>query len=145
MATQTEQILQKISFLEKDMELHRNILAAIPTGKEDEVEDVLRRIVEIKGKIEGLKHSLAEVDPEMHEQIKKLEKATSAFKKIASERQFQEVVSLDHSHECFLDLVDGRRLECLVKARDLAGNWVVISLEGDTMEFNAGEVGSPAA
>ena len=134
MAAKGELILQKISFLEKDIELHKQILVSIPEGREEEMEKVIRTIAELKGKVEELKASIAEVDPEMFDQVRKLEKATAEFSRLAAEKQFETVVTLDHSHECFLDLTDGSRLECLVKARERSGDWLVLTLGGEVRQ-----------
>lgn len=140
MAAKGELILQKISFLEKDIELHKQILASIPTGQEEEMEKVIKTIAELKEKIEGLKASIEEADPEMFAQVQKLEKATAKFREIAAEKQFETVVTLDQSRECYLDLTDGSRLECLVKAREGSGDWTVLTLDGEVRQLARNDV-----
>jgi hypothetical protein len=140
MSRTVEQILQKISFLEKDMELHKNILASIPEGKESEMEEVIGTMVELKKKIEIEKESINDVDPEMYEQIQKMEKASARFREIAAEKEFQAIVTLDHARECYVDLEGGERLECLVKAQDKDGDWTVLTVDGETLELSADKV-----
>lgn len=140
MSQTVEQILQKISFLEKDMELHKSILASIPAGKEDEMEEVIGTIVELKKKIETEKESIKDVDPEMYEQIQKMETASQRFREIAEQKEFQTIVTLDHSRECYIDLKGGERLECLVKAQDKDGDWTVLTVDGETLELPADKI-----
>ncbi|WP_163339098.1 hypothetical protein [Desulfopila sp. IMCC35008] len=140
MSQTVEQILQKISFLEKDMELHKSILASIPAGKEAEMEEVIKTIVELKNKIETAKESIKDADPAMYEQIQKMEEASKRFRDIAETKEFQTVVTLDHSRECYVDLKSGKRLECLVKAQDKDGGWTVLTVGGETMELPADKV-----
>lgn len=135
MSITVEQILQKISFLEKDMELHKTILASIPEGKEEEMEEVIGTIVELKKKIEVEKESIQDVDPEMYEQIQKMELASAKFREIAAKKEFQTVLTLDHSRECYIDIKGGERVECLVKAQDKDGDWTVLTIDGEIMEL----------
>jgi hypothetical protein len=140
MSKTVDQILQKISFLEKDMELHKSILASIPEGKEDEMREVIGTMAELKKKIEMEKESIKDVDPEMYKQIQKMEVASARFREIAAEKEFQTVVTLDQSRECYIDLRDGDRLECLVKAQDKDGGWTILTIDGETMELAADKV-----
>lgn len=140
MSEQVQQILQKISFLEKDMELHKNILATMQESRTAEIEEVIGNIVELKERIAGLKESIKEVDPEMYSQITKMEQASAKFRKLAEEKPFQNVVTLDHAGECLLSLKGGEQLECLVKAQDADGNWTVLTIDGETLEYPASSV-----
>lgn len=140
MTAKGELILQKISFLEKDIELHKNILASIPAGQEKEMENVIKTIVGLKEKVNGLKASIEKEDPEMFLQVQKLEKGTAKFKELAEQKQFEVVITLDQSRECFLDLSDGSRLECLVKAREKSGDWTVLTFDGEVGFYAAKDV-----
>lgn len=140
MDTSAEQILQKISFIEKDIELHKSILLSIPKGKEDEMEEVVRTIAELKTRADALKRSIAEVDPEVYQRVVKLEQSSEEFRKLTENKNLTTVISLDHHKECLLKLKDGTRLECLVKALADDGIWTVLTIDGDTRQFDAKEV-----
>ncbi len=134
-----EVILQKIGFIETDIELQKQIAASIPEGNEDEVREVLEKIVRMKEEVETLKASIEKVDPEAHARIMTLEKATEKFKEIARDKKFAEVITLDHSKECSVRLKDDTVVDCLVAARDEAGDWTVLTLDGETREYRADE------
>lgn len=139
-AMQVEQVLQKISFMEKDIELHKNILVSLKEHQNDEMEEVIRKIVEMKERVDELKKSIAEIDPDVHGQIMKLEEGTAKFKNTVEARNLHQVVTLDQAGECRIDLLDGRQFECLVKALDDAGNWIGLTHDGEVLEFAAEEV-----
>lgn len=140
MSAQVEQVLQKINFIERDIELHKNILVSLPENKEAEMEEVIRKIVQMKERVDELKRSIAEIDPEVHGQIMKLEEGTKKFQELAASRNFQQVITLDQAGECRIDLVDGRQVECLVKALDDRGGWTGLTHDGEVVEFSVEEV-----
>ena len=134
-----EAIIQKITFIETDIELQKQILASIPEGREDEVRTVLEKIVGLKEKVKTLKASIKEIDPAEYERIATLEKAADKFKEISKGKTFTRVITLDHNRECTLRLADDTDLECLVMAEDEKGNWTVLTMAGETREYAAGE------
>ncbi len=140
MGEQVEQILQKIHFIERDIELHKNILVAIPKDQKEEMEKVINQIVQMKGRVEELKRSIAEIDPAVHAQIIKLEEGTVKFQELASTKNFQQIVTLDQAGECRIDLVDGRQIECLVKALDDRGGWAGLTHDGEVVEYSVEEI-----
>lgn len=140
MAESVELVLQKINFIEKDIELHKNILVSLKDEQKEEMEDVIKKIVGMKERVEELKRSIAEIDPEVHAQILKLEEGTKKFQDLAAEKEFHQVFTLDQLGECRVDLVDGRQFECLVKALDSKGNWTALTHEGEVLEFAGEEV-----
>lgn len=133
-------VLQKINFIEQDIELQKNILAAIPTGQDDEVEQVIRKITQLKEKVAELKDSIQELDPVEHARILKLETATERFRELAQGKTFTQVITLDQHRQCEMQLKDGTKVECLVMARDEKGGWTVLTIAGDTCEYVAHEV-----
>lgn len=139
-AKQVEQVLQKINFIEKDIELHKNILVSLKEDQKKEMEEVIHKIVGMKERVDELKRSIAELDPEVHAQIMKLEAATAKFREMAEARNLHQVVTLDQVGECRIDLLDGRQFDCLVKALDDAGNWIGLTQDGEVLEFAAEEI-----
>lgn len=140
MDQQVEQILQKIHFIERDIELHKNILMSTPEQKKDEMERVVAQIVQMKERVDELKRSIAEIDPETHAQIVKLEEGTKKFQQLAAEKKFQQVFTLDQIGECRIDLIDGTQIECLVKALDERGGWVGLTHDGEVVEYPVEEI-----
>ena len=142
MDAKVEQLLQTITFVERDIELHKNILASVPASQPQELEKVIAEIARLKQRAEELKQEVAACDPQVHAQITCLQQATKAFQEIAARKNFDQVITLDHHRECYIDLADGTRVECLVKACDEAGDWTVITLEGETREYSQAVVAS---
>lgn len=140
MGQKANNILQKIDFLEKDMELQKQILFSIPEEDKEEAEAVLKTIASLKEQILELKRSIREVDPEAYERVMALEKATAEFKRIAAEKKFVAVATLDQHRECSVTLQDGTVLECLVTAQTENGDWTLLTLDGELMELSADEV-----
>ena len=140
MAESVEQVLQKISFIEKDIELHKKILFTLKPEQKAEMEETMKKIVAMNERVDELKSSIAELDPTVHQQILKLEEGTRNFQELARGRDLQTVITLDQVGECRIDLVDGRQFECLVKAIDSSGNWLGLTHEGDVIEFSQEEV-----
>ncbi len=140
MGEKVEQVLQKIGFIERDIELHKNILVAIPQDQGEEIEKTIRKIVQMKERVEELKRSIAEIDPAVHQHILKLEEGTRKFQELAATRTFQYVVTLDQAGECVINLIDGTQVECLVKALDDKGNWTALTHDGEVQEYGTEEV-----
>lgn len=140
MSEKVEQVLQKIHFIERDIELHKNILMSIPKDQEREMERVIAEIVRMKNRVAELKGSIAEIDPEVHAQVLLLEEGTRKFQDLAAKRKFQQVYTLDQLGECVINLVDGSQIECLVKALDERGGWAGLTRDGEVVEYGAEEV-----
>lgn len=140
MSEKVEQILQKIHFIERDIELHKNILMSIPKDQEKEMERVIGEIIRLKERVAGLKGSIAEVDPEVHAMVLRLEDGTKKFQELAQEKDFRQVYTLDQLGECVINLVDGSQIECLVKALDARGGWVGLTRDGEVVEYGPEEV-----
>jgi len=140
MSEKAGQILQKIHFIERDIELHKNILMSIPKEQEKEMERIIGQIIRMKDRVAELKGSIAEIDPEVHAQVLRLEEGTKKFKDLAQEKKFQQVYTLDQLGECVINLVDGSQIECLVKALDEHGGWVGLTQDGKVVEYGPEEV-----
>lgn len=140
MSEKVEQVLQKIHFIERDIELHKNILVAISQDQQEEIEKTIREIVRMNERVAELKRSIAELDPVVHAHILKLEDGTRKFQELGMTKNFQQFVTLNQSNECRLDLVDGTRVECLVKALDDRGGWTGLTHDGEVVEYSAEEV-----
>ncbi len=142
MSESVQNIIQKINFIETDIDLQKQILAAIPSDREDEMREVIEKIARLKEKTEHLLLEIKKLDPKEYEQIKKLEASTRRFQEIAGNRNFTRVITLDHNKECEITLNDGTLIPCLVAALDESGNWTVITIDGDTREYAGEEVKS---
>ena len=140
MSARLHAIYQKIHFLERDIELHKHILATIPSGNRREMEETIGKIADMKRQLTELKGSIATVDPDEYGRLQKLEAETARFKTLAAEQPLQEVYTLDQCRVCSLRLADGSELNCLVAARREDGGWLVLSLAGECREFAATEV-----
>lgn len=140
MQEKVEQVLQKIHFIERDIELHKNILVSIPADQPGEMERVIGEIARMKSRVDELKGSIAELDPETHAQVLSLEMGTRKFQEASKGRNLQQVYTLDQLHECVINLVDGRQVECLVKAVDAGGSWLGLTREGEVVEYGPEEV-----
>jgi len=140
MSARLHAIYQKIHFLERDIELHKQILVTIPSANRDGIEETIGKIAEMKRQLTELKESIATVDPEEYQRLQKLDVETARFKKLAAEQPLQEVYTLDQCRVCALRLTDGSELDCLVAARRQDGGWLVLSLAGECRELAATEV-----
>lgn len=140
MSEKVEQVLQKIHFIERDIELHKNILMSIPQEQGGEMERVISEIARMKERVAELKRSIAEIDPTVYSQVVELEKGVKKFQELASSRHFLQVYTLDQLGECVINLVDGAQVECLVKAVDGHGCWVGLTHAGEVVEYGAEEV-----
>lgn len=140
MGEKVGQVLQKIHFIERDIELHKSILVSIPEDQKEEMEKVICEIVKMKERVDELKRSIAEIDPVVHAHVIKLEEGTRKFRELSTTRKFLQVVTLDQHGECRVDLVDGTQVECLVKALDDRGGWTGLTHDGEIVEYGSEEV-----
>lgn len=133
-------ILQKINFIETDMDLHKQILVSIPSKDTDEMEKVLKKIAEQKQQINDLRMEIKHIDEDEYNKIIAIERATEMFREIAKDKKFVQVNTLNETGECFITFNDGTQLDCLVAAKEENGNWTVLTLNGETKEYPGGFV-----
>ncbi len=135
MSTDVKGLLQKINFVEADMELHKQILFSIPSENTAEMEKVVKTIVDLKKQIKDLRDQIKEMDEGEYHKIIAIEKAADQFRQISRDKKFVQVNTLNEDRHCFITFNDGTRQDCLVAAKEENGNWTVLTLEGETKEF----------
>jgi hypothetical protein len=128
-------LLQKINFVEADMELHKQILFSIPAENKSEMEKVVDTIAAQKKQICDLRDQIKEVDVDEYNKIIAIEQAAERFRQISKDKKFAQVKTLNEDRECFITFSDGTRLDCLVAAKEENGNWTVLTIEGETKEI----------
>ncbi|MCG8688379.1 MAG: DUF4988 domain-containing protein [Desulfobacterales bacterium] len=131
-------LLQKINFIETDIEIQKQILFSIPTDQKDEMEKVMKVIASQKEQIQELRERIKEIDPDEYNRIITLEKAIETFRKLSQDRKFVAVNTMNETGECYITLNDGTKMDCLVSAKDEDGNWTVLTLDGETKEYPGG-------
>jgi HPt (histidine-containing phosphotransfer) domain-containing protein len=57
-----DNLLKKISFIETDMELHKQILVTIPSDQKDDLEQVMQNIADKKQEIQDLRREIKRLD-----------------------------------------------------------------------------------
>jgi len=140
MSAQLHAVYQKIHFIERDLELHKQILATIPSGKRSEIEETISKIAELKRQLTELKESIASISPDEYQRLQKLETETARFKALAGQQPLAEVYTLDQCRVCTLRLADGSEVDCLVAARRQDNGWLALTLAGECREFAAAAV-----
>jgi len=133
-------LLQKINFIETDMDVHKQILVSIPADKKAEMETVVKKIADLKNQITALRLEIKKTDEDEYNKIIAIERAAANFREIAFNKKFVQVNTLNESRVCFITLNDGTRVECLVTAKEENGNWTVLTLDGETKEYPGGLV-----
>jgi hypothetical protein len=133
-------LLQKINFIEIDMDLQRQILVSIPADNQTEIENVIQKIADQKQEINDLRQEIKRQDKDEYDRIIAIERAAETFRQISLDKKFVRVNTLNESGICFITLNDGTRLDCLVKAEEENGNWTVLTIEGETKEYPVGLV-----
>ena len=128
-------LLQKINFVETDMELHKQILFSIPSENKSEMEKVVKTIAAQKKQICDLRDQIKELDVDEYNKIIAIEQAAERFRQISKDKKFAQVKTLNEDRECFITFSDGTRLDCLVAAKEENGNWTVLTIEGETKEI----------
>lgn len=131
-------LLQKINFIETDMELQKQILFSIPADQKVEMEKTMDVIASQKQQILDLRAMIKEIDPEEYNRIIALEEGTQKFKQLSKDKKFDTVNTLNEQGQCFITLNDGTRVDCLVAAKDDTGNWTVLTLGGEALEYPGG-------
>ncbi len=138
MSTEIKGLLQKINFIETDMDLHKQILFSIPSAEKKQIETIVSKIADQKQQIKRLRQQIKNADEDEYNRIIAIEKAAQIFRQIAKDKKFVQVNTLNESGVCFITFNDGTRLDCLVKAKEENGNWTVLTLEGETKEYPKG-------
>jgi hypothetical protein len=133
-------LLKKITYIEADIEIQKQILFSIPSNDQKEMERVIKTIALKKEEINTLRVEIRDIAPEEHEKIMIIENAVTAFKKLASERNFKFMKGMHSIEECCLSLKDKDKIRCLVKACDEDGGWTVITMEGEIKHFSQNDV-----
>ena len=140
MLNNAQDILKKINYIEVDMDIQKQILFSIPSADKAEIEKTMNVIAGKKEEINKLRQELQAVAPEEYERILIFEKASLEFRALAAEKQFKEISSFDGTTPCEISLKAGDIVNCLVKAMDAAGDWTIMTLEGEIKTFAADEV-----
>jgi vacuolar-type H+-ATPase subunit I/STV1 len=133
-------LLQKINFIETDMELHKQILVSISPDDKAQMESIIKKIADLKQQINELRSKIKTIDENEYNKIIAIEKAAMTFRKISRDRKYVQVNTLNESGQCFITLNDGTRIDCLVAAKEENGNWTILTLEGKTREYPGGLV-----
>jgi len=135
MNQRVQDLLKKITYIEADIEIQKQILFSIPSDKQKEMEHVIKIIAAQKEEIKLLRLELQSISPEEHQNIMTLENAVAAFKKIASEKKFKSIDIMKINEEFCLHLKNQPKIHCLVKACDEDGGWTIISIDGEIQHF----------
>ncbi|MCG8634138.1 MAG: DUF4988 domain-containing protein [Desulfobacterales bacterium] len=131
-------LLQKINFIETDMELQKQILFSIPSDQKDEMKKVMDVIASQKQQINELRQAIKEIDEDEYNRIITLEEATAKFRKLSQDKKFVKVHTLNEDGQCSVTLNDGTKIDCLVAAKDEEGNWTVLTIDAETREYPGG-------
>ena len=140
MSSRTKEILQKINFIEADMELHKQILFSIPSDDKTQMEEIIEKISDLKKQINDLRQEIKKTDKDEYDKIIAIERAAENFRQISKDKKYAHVNTLNETGECFITFNDGTRLDCLVAAKEENGNWTVLTVEGETKEYPGGFV-----
>jgi len=131
-------LLQRINFIEADMDIQKQILAAIPLQNQKDMETVIKKIAALKQQIHGLRLDIKNTDETEYNRIIAIEEAAETFRRISQDKRFVLVNTLNETGVCFITMIDGTRLDCLVTAKEENGNWTVLTLDGETKEYPGG-------
>ena len=131
-------LLQRINFIEADMDIQKQILVSIPSANKKDIEAVIQKIADRKADIDILRLEIKKTDEAEYNRIIAIEEAAETFRRISRDKTFVVVNTLNESGVCFITLNDGTRLDCLVTAKEENGNWTVLTLDGETREFPGG-------
>ena len=133
--SKTHDLLRKINYIEADVEIQKQVLCSIPSAQKDEMEKTIKIIAGKKEEIEKLRLEIKAIDPDEYQRIIVFENAINQFKKLATEKKFESIVSRNVNEECSLELKEGSNMECLLKASDANGDWTIITMEGEVLQF----------
>ena len=130
-----QDLLRKITYIEADIEIHKQILFSVSSSDHNEMERVLKIIAARKEEIKTLRLKLRAISPEEHQNIAIIENAVIAFKKIASEKKFKSITVMKINEECCLHLKNQPKIPCLIKACDEDEGWTIITVGGEIQYF----------
>lgn len=139
MQTSVQDILKKITYIEAEIEIQKQILFSIPGDQPEEIEKVLVTIKKAKEDIQQLRSRIAEISPQEHRKLLDIEKAVTLFREIAAKKKFAAVESMSSHPDCSVILKNGEKLPCLVRACDNDGNWTIITEDCEIRYLSAGE------
>ncbi len=139
-SARVKELLQRINFIEIDMDIQKQILVSIPSANPKDMEAVIREIAGRKNQIHALRLEIKKTDEAEYNRIITIEGAAETFRQIAKDKTFVCVNTLNDSGACFITLTDDTRLDCLVTAKEENGNWTVLTLDGKTREYASGRV-----
>jgi phage gp45-like len=140
MSAEVKTLLQKINFIESDMELHKQILLSIPSKNKKKMEKVINTIADQKKQINELRLKIKKIDRTEYDKIIAIEQAAETFKQISKNKNFISVSTLNESGECYITLNNGNRINCLVVAKEENGNFTILTIDGETKEYPGGFV-----
>ncbi|MDA3918987.1 MAG: hypothetical protein PF690_18745 [Deltaproteobacteria bacterium] len=140
MSAEVKALLQKINFVETDMEMQKHILFSIPADNTSEIENFINKIADLKKQIEDLRQQIKNIDENEYDKIIAIENGIKRFQEFSKDKKFVRVNTLNESGECFITLNDGTRMDCLVAAKEENGNFTILTLEGEAREFLKGIV-----
>ncbi len=136
--TKIKELLQRINFIETDMEMQKQILFSTPSDDKREMEQLVDKIAGLKQQIMDLRQEIKKIDKREYDKIIAIENGTKKFQELSKNKKYILVNTLNESGECFITLNEGTRIDCLVAAKDESGNWTVLTLEGDAKEYPGG-------
>ncbi|OGR38511.1 MAG: hypothetical protein A3J80_01980 [Desulfobacula sp. RIFOXYB2_FULL_45_6] len=131
-------LLQRINFIEADMDIQKQILVSIPSNNKKDIESTIRKIADQKEQIHRLRLEIKTTDEAEYNRIMAIEQGAETFRRISQDKKFVFVNTLNESGACFIVLNDGTRMDCLVTAKEENGNWTVLTLDGETKEYPGG-------
>ncbi len=140
MSQEVQDLLKKIQYIEADIEIQKQILHAIPTKDEQELERVIKIIAGRKEEITQLRSKIQKVDPVEYGKLLRLENGVNTFKRIAAEKTFVSIESKTIENSCLLYLKDNSVIDCLFKAREENGDHTIMTLDGEIQHFKNNSV-----
>lgn len=140
MSHSVQDLLRKINYIEADIEIQKQILFSTPRDKEQELEKIITVIAQKKEMISDLRQEIKKLDPKEYENIIRFEKASDAFKQLATEKKFIAIENMTNDRECFLSLKDNTTIPCLVKACEENGDFTIITLNAEIKHYEAKDV-----
>ncbi len=135
-----KELLQRINFIESDIDIQKQILVSIPSNNKKDMEAVIKKIAGQKEQIRRLRLDIKNTDEAEYKRIIEIEQAAETFRKISQGKKFVFVNTLNESGTCSITLNDGTRMDCLVTAKEENGNWTVLTLDGETKQYPSGLV-----
>ncbi len=135
-----QNLLKKINFIEADIEIQKQILHATPSEDQKELEQIIKGIAGKKGEINVLRDEIKQIAPEEYAKIIRYEKASDAFRKLATEKNFVTIESMNTEKECILALENNKKIHCLVKAQEENGNFTIMTLDGEIEHYPSDSV-----